>query len=266
MAGNFEVKAGKLLDARCFVADKTALKAQDTWVVDGINYLAEGLTVYVKSEKAVYTYIGTTPDGYASDANWKKLTDQKPTVDDKLNTNSTNPVQNKRVAQNMNLLASNRLYNAEDGDVIAIDILQNAEYKTAGNGYTGMLGMKNLFGNTVLSTIVFTLGAHQPYIGTKIPTHICVGTDTGYESLVPATFTPIGTFLAGSPELSALKEEMNIGTLFDNVTSGDGIMHSEIEATFGDEDVKISLAANLGNVEGACAYKVTTRKRGIFIQ
>lgn len=268
VAGNFEVKAGKLLDARCFVADKTALKAQDTWVVDGINYLSEGLTVYVKSEKAVYTYTGDTPDGYASDANWKKLSDQKPTVDNTV-SDSTNPISSNGVQNEfISLFFSQPLpigtdVNSFEGKYYAVhtDIFQ--ENSTQIGTKIVKLG---IYKTDQIEEIISRLGLGLPEIkrGVDIPVNLGIYTD----ATVPNSNLHIKEATINLTQFQATgipAEEQEIVTELCGEDVGNStITKAVIRTEYGDA-YKEFVIVGTGD-GGTQQMKMTTVKKGIFIQ
>lgn len=268
MAGNFEVKAGKLLDARCFVADKTALKAQDTWVVDGINYLAEGLTVYVKSEKAVYTYVGTTPDGYASDANWKKLTDQKPTVVDGVSS-SVNPISAQGVQKEFrSLFFSQHLpigtsTASFEGKYYAVhtDVFQEDETQIG----TILVKLGDYLNNQV-ENITFQLGMGLPDIkrGVDIPINLGIYTDL----TVPNSNLHIKEATINLKQFQAadipVEEQEIVTELCGNNVGASTITKAVIRTEYGEAYKEFVIIGTGG--PGEQRMKMTTVKKGIFIQ
>lgn len=274
VAGNFEVKAGKLLDARCFVADKAALKAQDTWVVDGINYLTEGLTVYVKSEKAVYTYTNPDPAGFASDANWKKLTDQKPTVATSVSS-STNPVSAQAVQNEFGkLLLGNSLNigtgtESFEGKFYAFNknVLSANEDLIIG---TTVTFIADYFKNRI-SEIHERLGLHENKPVKKVPIRVGFGdvTSSGNLDLVhyfKDAFVSISTVKVGSisDEQRKIISDMNITNLGTDPNAVISLTEFEIETPEYNKIVTVLGTNDNGSAGGT--QSIRNIKKGIFIQ
>lgn len=99
-AGNFEVKSAKLLDARCFVETYNDLFNASTWIVDGINYLTEGLVVYCRQYNSLYVYINNNPDLYAAIGSWRTI-QNKITIIDNVIYDDPNAVSTQAVRRSL---------------------------------------------------------------------------------------------------------------------------------------------------------------------